>query len=76
MDYFLLLNKAATRDLPCAVCGKRPAPHLLAVSADHVVSDSDLALCDLHTAGLQDNSGVSRQDLEKLRGGRAPESWH
>jgi hypothetical protein len=76
VDYLLLLGRAAGRSLPCAVCGARPAPHLLsATSASETTQDQDRALCDLHAAGLQENSGVSEDDLHHLRRGTAPESW-
>ena len=76
MDYRLILGSAADRSMSCAVCGARPAPHLLAAAADDgSAHERDGALCDLHAAGLQENSGVSEDDLRRLRGGQAPESW-
>ena len=75
MDYRLILGRAADRAAPCAVCGARPAPHLLAATPGAGAPEQDRALCDLHAAGLQENSGVSEDDLRRLRGGEAPESW-
>ena len=76
VDYILILGGAERRSLPCAVCDARPAPHLLsAASRPPEQSDPDRALCDVHAAGLQENSGVSEEDIERLRAGSAPESW-
>ena len=76
VDYILILGGAERRSLPCAVCDARPAPHLLSTaSRPPETSDRDRALCDLHAAGLQENSGVSEEDIERLRAGSAPESW-
>ena len=76
VDYILILGRAERRSLPCAVCDARPAPHLLsAASRPPETSDRDRALCDVHAAGLQENSGVSEEDIERLRAGSAPESW-
>jgi hypothetical protein len=76
MDYRLLLDRAKGRDLACAVCGDRPAQHLLAAQASSMhTPDRDQALCDVHAAGLDESSGVSEEDLQGLCGNRAPESW-
>lgn len=76
MDYLLILGSAADRSLRCAVCGADRAPHLLAATPEASRGhERDKALCDLHASGLQENSGVSEEDLQRLRGGTAPESW-
>jgi hypothetical protein len=76
VDYLLRLGRAGDRRLVCAVCGTTPAPHLLEARPDAGgAPERDRALCDVHAAGLQEDSGVSEDDLRRLRHGDAPESW-